>query len=48
MTVKQLQAKGVRILRIVYADLYGIQRGAGIDPDKARPRKRFDAALPAR
>lgn len=30
MTVKQLQAKGVRILRIVYADLYGVQRGKDI------------------
>ena len=30
MTVRQLQAKGVRILRIVYADLYGIQRGKDI------------------
>ena len=27
MTVKQLQAKGVRILRLVYSDLYGVQRG---------------------
>ena len=30
MTVKQLQAKGVRILRLVYADLYGVQRGKDV------------------
>ncbi len=30
MTVKQLQAKGVRILRLVYSDLYGVQRGKDV------------------
>ena len=30
MTVKQLQARGVRILRLVYADLYGVQRGKDV------------------
>ena len=30
MTVKQLQARGVRILRLVYSDLYGVQRGKDV------------------
>ncbi len=30
MTVKQLQSKGVRILRLVYSDLYGVQRGKDV------------------
>ena len=35
MTVKQLQAKGVRILRLVYADLYGVQRGKDVLLERA-------------
>lgn len=30
MTVKQLEARGVRILRLVYSDLYGVQRGKDV------------------
>ncbi len=30
MTLKQLEAKGVRILRLVFSDLYGVQRGKDV------------------